>query len=227
MVSELNTKALSTPRHVALIPDGIRRWAWSHHVGLDGAYQRVTEVIEEIGTTLFGWGVETLSVYVLSRENLWRDPEDLRSTFEAHIRMFREVIPALANRWAARVTHVGDSTLLPPCYVDALVMAGRMTEDGHKPRRLYLCAGYSAEWEIATARSRWSNPDEMIKYLPIPHPIDMLIRTGGEIRTSGFLPLQLRYAEMFFLPNLFPDTSRIDIEHALQQFGRRQRRFGR
>jgi undecaprenyl pyrophosphate synthase len=208
---------------VALIPDGTRRWARKNGVPLADAYEAVSSALARTGTALFRHNLSSVSIYALSAANLRRKPDELFMTFASHTKVINGVLVELARDWRAQILHVGDGALLPAEYNEALEQACRKTVQYSGKRTLYICAGYSVEWELAfrsnTAHSNgWQ--------ATVPASLDMLIRTGGELRLSGFLPLQLQYAELFFLPKLFPDTGSEDIEQAIRDYHRRERRFG-
>lgn len=211
-------------RHIALIPDGIRRWSRLHNVGLDHAYCAVSRVLVDISDTIFAHEADSLSVYVLSKQNLTRSSNDLALTFSSHIRIFETVLPRLAAKWNARIIHVGDRGLLPGNYLRALDGVCDFSNPFCGRKEIYICAGYSVDWEIATF---WNGNTDHEKGCQVPHAIDLLIRTGGEVRLSGFLPIQLQYAELCFMQKLFPDTTSADVEDAMAQYYTRNRRFGR
>ena len=207
-------------QHVALIPDGIRRWARSKGVSLDRAYNQVSTALSNISDAVYTHGAKSLSVYVLSKSNLQRNSAELDLTFASHIRIFREVLPYLVDKWQVRVFHTGDATCVPPEYMSALQEVCVDSCKRRNNREIYICAGYSVDWEL-------NNGHGLAFTRHVPHQIDMLIRTGGEQRLSGFLPLQLQYAEFFFLQKFFPDVNGNDIDTAIQEFYKRDRRFGR
>jgi undecaprenyl pyrophosphate synthase len=211
------------PRHFALIPDGVRRWSVRHSVSLEIAYEAVVGALTQLSDTVFAHEIGTLSVYVLSKHNLLRTSDELAATIRSHIRIFQGVLPLLAKKWEATIYHIGDVNSLPGEYGLALRNA---CEESHSPsskRKIYIYAGYGAEWEL-DARLRG---DANGFHCSLPDDVDLLLRTGGELRLSGFLPIQLRYAELFFLEKLFPDTQSVDVERVIQAYGERERRFGR
>ena len=212
--------------HVAVIPDGTRRWAQDHGKSLGEAYEQVAKVLVCLSNVAYRHGVRSLSIYTLSNNNLHRSAEDLEVTFASHIRIFREVLPDLVARWNAHVFHTGDVSCLPKEYVTAINDVCRNSYKTEGKKEIYICAGYSAEWELRNgSEAAHQAMSEVAR--PVPYDIDMLIRTGGEVRLSGFLPLQLQYAELFFLKKLFPDITEDDIEGAIGGYYSRERRFGR
>jgi len=212
-------------RHFALIPDGIRRWAVQNSVSVEAAYDAVAAALIRISDTVFAHDIVHFSVYVLSKNNLRRQADELDATLRSHIRIFRDVLPLLAHRWNARVRHVGDPTILPADYADALQQVCETKLMKPPSRIIYICAGYSLDWELSERLCASEKRDKSDCVLPAD--VDLLLRTGGEMRLSGFLPLQLQYAELFFVDKLFPDLESEDVESVIRAYGRRERRFGR
>jgi undecaprenyl pyrophosphate synthase len=214
-----------TLRNVALIPDGNRRWARRENVSLDQAYDAVAQTLRRISAAIFQHNVESLSVYILSKDNLDRDPTELIYTFRSHIRILRNVLPELAIQWQAHVFHIGDDSILPTDYKDALNDVRLFSEQTSGLRRIYLYAGYSVGWELSYILELQSQKVGI--HQNVPGDIDLLIRSGGEKRLSGFCPIQVQYAEFFFLEKLFPDIETEDIEQVIQEYYSRNRRFGK
>lgn len=214
------TKHNNKLRSVAIIPDGNRRWAIRQGASVEAAYDAVARTIDQVSTAFLHYDVEELSIFALSKNNLKRDASELRLTFRSHIRLINEVLPSLVEMWDAHLFHVGDLSMLPDDYANALTSVVEHSGKLKGARRFYLYAGYDREWEE-------SQKDLNGHALgTAPRNIDLLLRTGGEYRLSGFTPRALEYAELFFIDTLFPDLDSSRIDEIVRDFYFRHRRFG-
>ncbi len=221
----MNLKSL---HNAGIIPDGNRRWSIANGLELTIGYKISMEKIAESLSTLYTLGVNSVSVYLLSKDNLQRQREDLSAVFEAEIYLFKELTPHLVNEYGLNVFHAGDMNLLPWDYQNALkeiCLEGNGLEN--KNPKLYFCANYDPWSEISITGSANKNKLLQLESLWVPLELDFVIRTGGESRLSGFLPLQCKYAEFFFEPYMFPEITPQRINTIYQQFLSRERRFGR
>ena len=229
------------PRHVGVILDGNRRWARA--VGLDPAagHRRGADKIEE----LLGWcadaGVEVVTLWLLSTDNLLRPAEEL----EPLLRVIEDTVRALSapgRPW--RVHPVGALDLLPDATAQVLKSAADETVD--RPGLLVnVAVGYGGRQEIADAvrsllverAASGASIDEVAAALDVEHITehlytrgqpdpDLVIRTSGEQRLSGFLLWQSAHSEFYFCEAYWPDFRRVDFLRALRAYAQRQRRFG-
>lgn len=215
------------PQHIGLIPDGNRRWAQANGLSYAEAYRRGMEKIVECLETWLAWGISTLSVYLLSRDNLARDAAELQPILAAEEWGLAELLPRLKAGFGARFVHAGRADLLPPSLLWALT--GLCTDGGGDATgpTVNLCLGYDAADEIEQALRRAPQPAAFRDYLWVPGRVDLVLRTGSQQRLSGFLPLQSQYAEFIFEPYNFPDITPARLQAALDTFARRQRTYGR
>jgi len=231
------------PEHVALILDGNRRWArrrgwppWrGHQVGADK--------IEEILGKMLRLGIKTVTLYVLSTENLRRKPEEVAELFkiiEERAERLREN-PDI-HRYKVRVKVLGRKELLPSSVAEALKRLEKATA-GYGDRYLNLAIAYGGRLEILDAVRKIAyevktglldiadideNTFEKHLYtsdIPNPEP-DLIIRTSGEARISNFLLWQSAYSEFVFQDIFFPDFRMIDLLRAIRTYQQRERRFG-
>lgn len=219
----------NVPGHVGIIPDGNRRWAVKNHLDYDTAYWYAMRKIADCLHVLYKQGVMAVSVYLLSKDNVRRSRSDLMSVIGAEIRFLLEVVPEFKKTFNVQVYHAGVADILPAHYLKALeTVCATGNGYGEALPKLYLCAGYDASDDLVSVFQK--KPDmtagELIEHLSVPFALDMVIRTGGDMRISGFLPLQSKYAEYFFEPCYFPDISEERILDILEEFNNRQRRFG-
>jgi len=214
--------------HVGLIPDGARRWAAKNGCTLDAAYDLTMRHIADIAALIFDCGIRTLSVYLLSADNIRRRTErELRSVIDAETRLASEILPPLLAQIGARANVAGQKPLLPDRFVHALDSLERATPQARAATRtLNLLVAYDPWLELDQAMAEASLEHPANEQLWIREDVDAVLRSGGANRLSGFLPLQARYAELLFLDDLFLDLTAEGITSALDKIRRRQRRLG-
>jgi len=235
------------PRHIGLIQDGHRRY--SRDVGLatlaDG-YRIGAEKTEEVLMWCAELDIPTVTLWALSTDNLARPAADVADILEViETKMAEWIQGGLAQRLGMRIRLIGLLELLPPAALEALRTAEVATRH-HDRRLLNVAVGYGGRQEIVDAvkghlRDCWSRgdgPDEILesltpgtvdKYLytyDCPDP-DLIIRTSGEVRLSGFMLWQSAYSEFYFCDVQWPAFRKIDFLRAIRSYQRRHRRFGR
>src|SRR5687768_6173091 len=217
-------------RHVAIIMDGNGRWAKRHHLPRAMGHQRGVEAVRRLVRGLGDMGLECLTLYAFSSEN-WKRPEDEISDLMGLMRKFikTDLPDFVAND--VRLKILGDYSAMPADIVEQLEDALAQTAKGSKT--LAVALNYGSQQEIARAAARAAErgaitPETIAANLytaDLP-PLDLLIRTSGEIRLSNFLLWQAAYAEMWFTEVLWPDFTPAHLEEALASFAGRERRFG-
>jgi len=225
------------PKHVALILDGNRRWARAQGVNILTGHRRSAENIESLLRRLRERGVNTTTLWVFSTENWKRDQEQVVGIMKLAIEflsMYRERL----IQDEVRVIHLGRKDRVPEELLKDLTDLEAETK--HFTRSyLNIALDYGGRDEILRAVSRIQkagvDADSLTEetfnsYLdthdqPNPEP-DLIVRSGGEHRMSGFMPWQAVYAEYSFTDKLFPDITESDIDAILDDFGQRERRFG-
>ena len=228
-------KKHSLPQHVAIVMDGNGRWAsrrrkprlYGHKQGALHARDFV-EIFAE-------YGIPYLTLYAFSTEN-WSRP---KAEVDGIIKLLSENLDRavkIAHEQNIRIRHLGKEDRLPEAIRKKARAAIEKTSN-NSGLTVNVAFNYGGRSEIVNAaqqiiRSRIKSDslDETVfsRYLytaGIPDP-DLFIRTGGEMRVSNFLIWQSAYAELYFTPVLWPDFGRDELEKALTDFGRRQRRFG-
>jgi tritrans,polycis-undecaprenyl-diphosphate synthase [geranylgeranyl-diphosphate specific] len=225
------------PVHVAIIPDGNRRWARRHrlpvYVGHAVGYQVARRTLDN----LWELGVRYVTFYALSRENCLRRPADERKHIYKLLAKAADDLEAdeRVRSGKVRVWFIGDFSLLPGWLASRLEELNTNTVN-NGPFTLTVATCYSGRWEILEAlklaKVKGLNDvteEEFRKLLPLgqlPEP-DLLIRTGGELRLSNFLLYHVAYTEFYFTRRLWPDFDEAELLRALISFQRRERRFGR
>lgn len=201
---------LHRPAHVGVIPDGLRRWADTNGTTLADAYLRGAEKIVEILLALQRNGVQTVSVYNLSRANLARRDDELDAVYAASAHFFTTLVPAHFDPAACSVRLHGDRSLLPDKYLTA-AHNSEMSMTGDE-FWINILAAYDAGDELRGAHERAQREGcDITKAFDIGE-VDMVIRTTPEPLLSGFLPYQSQYAQLNFLttPLNDLDVGRID-----------------
>lgn len=225
-----STKSAHGARHVAVIMDGNGRWAKRHHLPRAMGHQRGVEAVRKLVRGLGPLGLECLTLYAFSSEN-WKRPEDEISDLMGLMRKFiKSDLPEfIAND--VRLKIIGDYKAMPGDIVAMLEDA--LARTAHGKRTLAVALNYGSQQEIARAAAEAAaegaiTPETIAKHLytaDLP-PLDLLVRTSGEVRLSNFLLWQSAYAELWFTDVLWPDFTVGHLEAALAEFAGRERRFG-
>ena len=227
---EAEGRASHGARHVAIIMDGNGRWAKRHHMPRAMGHQRGVEAVRRLVRGLGPTGLECLTLYAFSSEN-WKRPEDEISDLMGLMRKFiKSDLPEfIAND--VRLKIIGDYKAMPADIVGQLEDALARTAGGN--RTLAVALNYGSQQEIARAAAKAAAEGAVtvetiaaqLDTADLP-PLDLLIRTSGEVRLSNFLLWQAAYAEMWFTDVLWPDFTPAHLEEALASFAGRERRFG-
>jgi len=204
--------------HVGIIPDGNRRWAKLRGLTLRDAYEAGYAKLKEVLRWLLDYDVKYLSFYAMSRDNCIKRGEEERGILlgllERAVRDIEE--ERILEEHDARLLISGDLSLLPERLRLSLESLAGKRREGRRTVHVGIC--YSIQWELK------ANPPFPTLKLP---PIDLVIRTGGMRRISGFFPLLVEYAELYFTDTLWPDFTRKELEEAIEWFKRQVRNFGR
>ncbi|HEY7807545.1 MAG TPA: polyprenyl diphosphate synthase [Croceibacterium sp.] len=217
-------------RHVAIIMDGNGRWAKRHHVPRAMGHQRGVEAVRRLVRALEATGLECLTLYAFSSENWNRSEEEIGDLMNLMRRFIKSDLPEfVANDVKLKI--IGDWKGLAADIVAMLEDALAQTAKGK--RTLAVALNYGSQQEIARAAAKAAEEGEVtveslaanLDTADLP-PLDLLIRTSGEQRLSNFLLWQAAYAEFWFTDVLWPDFTPEHLGEALDQFARRERRYG-
>lgn len=231
----------NTPRHIGVILDGNRRWA--KHTGTTAAdgHQRGADKITEV----LGWsmdaGVEVVTLWMLSTDNLGRDAAELDALME----IICTSVETLADDGRWHLQHVGDGSLLPPAAAGRLHEACERTASA-AGLHVNIAVGYGGRHEITEAVRAFLRSgvdaghslEEVAESFSVEHIAehlytkgqpdpDLVIRTSGEQRLSGFLMWQSAHTEFYFCDAYWPAFRRVDFLRALRAFAQRERRLGK
>ena len=217
-------------KHVAIIMDGNGRWAKRRGMPRAVGHQRGVEAVRRLVRGIEPLGLECLTLYAFSSEN-WKRPEDEVDDLMNLMRRFiKSDLPEFVEN-GIKLKIIGDWQSLAPDIVAMLEDALAQTAGGHQT--LAVALNYGAQHEIARAATKAAELGEItaeaieaqLDTNDLP-PLDLLIRTSGEVRLSNFLLWQCAYAEMHFVDTLWPDFKPEDLAEALENFYSRERRYG-
>jgi len=233
------TEPATIPRHVAIIMDGNGRWAKARRLPRIAGHKKGVEAVRKATRAARDLGIEVLTLYAFSSEN-WRRPEDEVTDLMGLLRHFlsSEVSDLIAENVRLRV--IGDYRVLKSDIVAMIDDAIARTTSNTGPI-LVIALNYGAQAELVAATRALaakvadgamtaeaideSAIEAHLTTRDLP-PLDLMIRTSGEVRLSNFLLWQAAYAELMFIDTLWPDVDEDVIRDAIADYGRRQRRFG-
>jgi len=219
---------MSLPRHVAIIPDGNRRWAKAHGLPTLIGHKKGFERARELVRASREMGIHTMTVWAFSTENWTRAKEEVKYLMKLYLDMIDQNLVE-AHESEARIVHLGRKDRIPDGLAKKIAQAEEETRDYAK-HALNIALDYGGQDEILRAVAKFHGGDfeECLDTGGQPHPnVDLMIRTSGEMRTSGFLPWQSVYAEYYFAPECFPDFTVELFKKAILEFGNRNRTYGR
>ena len=219
------------PRHIAIIMDGNGRWAKKRMLPRAVGHSRGVETVRRLVRAAPGLGIDVLTLYAFSCEN-WRRPADEVSDLMGLLKRFilSDLDEIHAN--GVRLRILGDYKAMATDIVTLLDNAIARTA-GNTRMTLAIALNYGSQQEIARAAARAAEkgpitPEAIEAELDTADlpPLDLMVRTSGEVRLSNFLLWQAAYAEMWFTPVLWPDFTPEHLAEAMSAFGQRERRFG-
>jgi undecaprenyl diphosphate synthase len=231
--SEARTEAV--PAHVGIIMDGNGRWANRRGLPRLAGHHAGTENVRRITTACADAGVDVLTIYAFSTEN-WRRPADEVFGLMRLLAQRIDIEAAELHRNNVQIRHVGALEGVQPSLADRVRAAVELTR-ANTGLVLNVAFNYGGRQEIARAVQRIMAlgvpAEEITEQLIDEHldtaglpDLDLVIRTGGEMRLSNFLLWQAAYAEYYSTPICWPDFGREELYQAFAEFGRRVRRFG-
>ncbi|WP_310468318.1 polyprenyl diphosphate synthase [Sphingomonas sp.] len=221
------------PRHVAIIMDGNGRWAAQRGLPRVAGHRAGAEAVRKTLRAAAEHQVEVLTLYAFSSEN-WRRPEEEVSDLKGLLGYYLERELDALDKEGVRLRLIGDYRAFGPELVARLDKAVERLS-GNSRLTLVVALNYGARAElVAAAKSLAGQPAEAIDEAAFAAALDtaglpeldLLIRTSGEVRLSNFLLWQAAYAELLFVPTLWPDFDEACFAAALGEFSARQRRFG-
>jgi len=217
-------------RHVAIIMDGNGRWAKRRGLPRAVGHQRGVEAVRRLVRGIEPLGLECLTLYAFSSENWKRPDEEVDDLMNLMRRFIKSDLPEFIEN-GIKLKIIGDWQSLAPDIVAMLKDALDRTSGGHQT--LAVALNYGGQHEIARAAAKAAAKGDItaeaieaeLDTSDLP-PLDLLIRTSGEVRLSNFLLWQAAYAEMLFVDALWPDFKPEHLGEALDNFSNRERRYG-
>ena len=233
-------EAAQVPRHIAIVMDGNGRWAKARHRPRSFGHNAGRKAVRETIESCMREGVEALTVFAFSSENWQRPPDEVMALMGLFLRALDKEVDEL-HKNGVRLRFIGDLTAFDePLRVRMLASMTRTA--GNDKLHVSIAVNYGGRWDIlqatrqaaeAVARGelRADEIDEAtlgqwMSLAELP-PLDLFIRTGGEYRVSNFLLWQAAYAELYFTETLWPDFDHACLRRAIEDYARRERRFGR
>lgn len=220
------------PKHIAIIPDGNRRWAKERNLpslfGHKKGYERVKELVEFSREH----GLSFVTFWAFSTENWKRSNEEV----EGILHILQEGLETLykeLHKEKTRFVHIGRKDRLGEKLLSLIEIMEQETKE-YTSFCLVLAIDYGGEDQMLRASELWAREGDTKKTLidfldttlqDVPHP-EIVIRTSGEVRTSGFMPIESAYAEWFFEKAYFPDFDVEALKRVLDEYKNRSRRFG-
>lgn len=231
----------ATPRHVAIICDGNRRWAKAHGLAAAVGHQTAAQhIFEPLVDSAIESGVAYLTFWIFSTENWQRSPAEVEGLLQL-LRQQLDHYAAVFDQRRVQIRTIGDLTKFPADIREKIGRAVTQTQD-HDRLTVILALNYGGRDELTRAVRLLAEQVHNGTLLPehittetvgaaldtavIPDP-DLIIRTGGEQRLSGFMPWQAVYAEYAFPEVYFPELTPTVFKQQIAEFVQRQRRFGR
>ncbi|KGF05034.1 MAG: polyprenyl diphosphate synthase [Actinomyces urogenitalis] len=231
--------AAAVPAHVACVMDGNGRWANARGLPRTEGHRAGESTMMDVIAGAVEIGIKELSVYAFSTENWRRSPAEVRFLMGFTRQVLRAQTEDL-RAWGVQVRWVGREPRLWKSVLEEVRRAERLTA-GNETMVLNMCLNYGGRAEIADAaraiaqevaagRLKASAVGERTVarhlYSPTMREVDLMIRTGGEQRTSNFLMWEAAYAELYFSPLPWPEFDRTQLWKACQAYAERDRRFG-
>ena len=227
------------PQHVAIILDGNGRWAKKRGLPRTAGHQEGAMNVREITKLCANIGIKALTVYAFSTENWKRPDEEVKFLMKLPIKFFNEFAPELVEN-NIRLKVIGNVEELPIDLQQKVLEISELTKNNTK-MTLTIALNYGSQDEIKQAVQAIAtevkngqlnvediNEDVIDQHLmtsDLP-PLDLMIRTSGELRISNYLLWQLAYAELYFTSIAWPDFKEEQLYEALLDYQKRNRRFG-
>ncbi len=227
------------PKHVAIILDGNGRWAQLRGKKRFSGHRAGVKAVREAVANASAWGLEALTIYAFSSENWRRPQEEVDLLMELFLTVLRVEVKRL-NKNNVRLRIIGDTSRFSPKLQQRIADAEARTA-GNSGMVLNVAANYGGRWDVVQSVRQLAEQVRSGQLLPedideaaigqglttdgLPE-LDLMIRTGGDLRISNFLIWQAAYTELYFTDKLWPDFDKAAFIEALNSFMCRQRRFG-
>ena len=227
------------PQHIAIIMDGNGRWAKSKHLPRSSGHQKGVQSVRKIVKHCAKLGVNTLTLFAFSSENMKRSNEEVGLLFKLFLSVLKTETKKLKEN-NIRLKIIGDLSAFTP-EIHALAKKAETSLQKNTGLTLVIAANYGGQWDITESAKKISidvsngvvdpeniNATLFSKYTSLSGlpKVDLLIRTSGEVRLSNFLLWDIAYSELYFCKTLWPDFNERSLDEAIENFHSRDRRFG-
>lgn len=221
------------PAHVGIIMDGNGRWAQARGKKRTFGHRAGSKNVDRIVTHAFSKGVKTLTLYAFSSENWARPKEEVDALMKLLKIYFNKFLKKILKN-NVRLNVIGDISVLDEELID-IVNQSMGESKNNTEHILNIAINYGGRQEIVYAVNKLIKENKEITVENVSSALytaefgepDLIIRTGGEIRTSNFLIYQGAYSELYFTPVYWPDFDEAEFDKALEEFSHRKRRFGK
>jgi len=227
----------NVPSHIAIIMDGNRRWARMHNLPDIKGHEKGTEALEKIVEAAEKMGVETITVYALSTENIKeRAKREVLGLFNLMRKGYHNKLKKMMDK-GVKVSVIGETKGLPDT-LKKIIEEIKKTYIKNESIKLNIALNYGGKAELIEAIKdiikegvdvNRINDDEIAKHLYTngQNDPDLVIRTGGKVRLSNFLLWQTAYSELYFTKVLWPDFGPDDLKRAIEWYQSQKRNFGK
>ncbi|MCL5261301.1 MAG: isoprenyl transferase [Gammaproteobacteria bacterium] len=235
----IDSTTKNLPRHIAIVMDGNGRWAKKRGLPRAAGHKIGADSVEAVVNTCARLGIQALSLFAFSTENWNRPKDEVSFLMDLLVRFLRDKIKTL-HKNNIRFQMIGDRCGLNDLILAEVCAAEELTKN-NSGLAMNIAINYSGRWDIANAAKNIAvqaaanllKPEEIcadkfreftcLANLPDP---DLLIRTSGEYRISNFMLWQLAYTELYFTTVTWPDFREKELEQAILEYTKRERRFG-
>jgi undecaprenyl diphosphate synthase len=233
-------EAAKVPRHIAIVMDGNGRWAKARHRPRSFGHNAGRKAVREAVESCLREGVQALTLFAFSSEN-WKRPEDeVGALMSLFLRALDKEVDEL-HGYGVRLRFIGDVSAFDEPLRESM-QAAMLRTAGNDKLHVNIAVNYGGRWDIVQASRKAAEAvargelraeeidearlNQWMSLAELP-PLDLFIRTGGECRISNFLLWQVAYAELYFTDTLWPDFDQACLRRAIEDFARRERRYGR
>ena len=236
---DLQIISQSPPKHIAIIMDGNGRWAKARHLPRSSGHQKGVRTVRKIVKHCAQLGVNTLTLFAFSSENMNRSSEEVGLLFKLFLAVLKTETTKLKDN-NIKLKIIGDLSVFT-FEIQTLAQEAEKELANNTGLNLVIAANYGGQWDIAESAKKIAlesangkiNPENVDpslfhSYTALANypKVDLLIRTSGEIRLSNFLLWDIAYSELYFCKTLWPDFDEDALDEAIADFHSRDRRFG-
>jgi len=236
----VDISTLPQPCHIAIVMDGNGRWAQARHRPRAFGHRAGQKAVRATIEFCLRRGIAALTLFAFSSENWQRPKDEVGALMELFLKALDREVDEL-HGYGVRIRFIGELSAFAPALRERMHAAMQKTQ-GNAKLALNIAVNYGGRWDIANAAKRAAlavqrgeiaaealDEKSLAPYFCLADlpAVDLFIRTGGEQRISNFLLWQAAYTELYFSDVLWPDFDPACLERALQEFARRERRYGK